>query len=1235
MADLLPFPLLLSQAPHPDPAPPPDGEARQQALDIRHSFIVEAPAGSGKTGLLIQRFLKLLTDDSVTTPEQVLAVTFTNKAAAELRDRVLAHLEAAHLGSATLSDFDRQSRALALAVLARDQQLGWSLLNHPQRLNLRTIDSVCAEIARTLPVLSGSGGRLAPTDDAGPLHREAARRTLLLLGSGDAPFEAALRNLLLHRDGNLANCESLIANMLSLRDQWGDLIPLTQPELEDAWLDANVLPRLELALDHAICTALTQLEQVFPADVLADLSELAAELGDLDGYNGNPSPISICAGCIRPPEAVTAHLDHWLALIRLLLTPSGDSWRKGFNANHLGFKPEHHHKARLKALIDQLSRRDDLLDALLNVRALPPAHYPANQWAVAKSLFRVLSRALVELQFVFAERNQCDFTELGLLARNALGQDSGAEDLAAALGARLQHLLVDEMQDTSTSQYDLLELLTASWDGHSQTVFLVGDPRQSIYLFRQARVERFIRAMNTGRLGELPLTLLRLTANFRSQRSLVDQFNDDFELIFPGPNTSETNSQALPFARAQATLPASPHAEGVRWHANPIAPAAPSLTVASSIAEAIPISAQVHRQQADHDARETLRIARHWIAEPLPPHRTEPWKIAVLVRSRTHLLEIVTRLRKSSPRIPFRAVDIETLNERQEVLDLTALTRALLHPADRVAALAVLRAPWCGLSLADLHTLTGVDDPDFKEHSIPRLMVERGHLLSEEACQRMARVWTVLQAAAAQRARLTTAQLVERAWRSLGGDTLLGPAQLTNVRRFFQLLDTLEAESGTLRIDPAILKERLQSLYAEPDPIPSGVPFVELLTIHKAKGLEWDVVLVPALERSPGRSNPRLLNWSEIDSPDATVPSEDHADDRPAHIMLAPIAAKGEDIDPLFRWLNGIHSKREAAERKRLFYVACTRAREELHLFAAPDISAKGEINPRYDSLLDAAWPAAERHFAQATAVVPAEPPALALAAGADPSRPVLLRVPLTFEPAARFAASRRHKLPYGDPDSDAGSSHAQFSRPEGSFAARSFGNVVHACLETLSDRILNRSAPAALLAELPSWTPRIAAMLRADGLPRATVERYTRETGAALNNVLRDRDGLWLLAPQSRSASEFAITAWPQPQNVASQTTLRPASIRIDRVFHAGPEPHAPGEDFLWIVDYKTTAHGPTGLDDFLTAQRTTYGPQLETYARILAPARSKSPGEVRLALYFPTIPRLIWWNAASSTSD
>ena len=504
-----------------------------EALDIRSSFIVEAPAGSGKTGLLIQRYLKLLADDSVTSPEQVLAITFTLKATAELRDRVLEHLESAATNTPVDSDFDRQIRILGEAVLERDRQLGWSLLTHPHRLNIRTIDSVCAEIARTLPVLSGSGGRLAPAIDPQPLYREAARRTLLLLGGGDPVFDEALRNLLLHRDGNLADCETLLADMLALRDQWGALIPLTQPQLTDAWLDANVLPRLQAALEQAICGELTKLAAVFPADALAELSELAAELGELDGYGGNPSPIALCAGRTQSPEAVADHLLHWRALIHILVTSSGGTWRKGFNSNHVGFESERHHKARIKVLIDQINHRDYLLDALCRVSSLPPAQYPADQWAVAKSLFRVLSRALVELQLVFATRGQCDFTELSLLARTALTADSGPEDLAAALGARLQHLLVDEMQDTSAAQYDLIELLTASWDGHSQTVFLVGDPRQSIYLFRQARVERFLRTMRTQRLGDLPLTRLRLTANFRSQQTLVHQFNEDFASIFP------------------------------------------------------------------------------------------------------------------------------------------------------------------------------------------------------------------------------------------------------------------------------------------------------------------------------------------------------------------------------------------------------------------------------------------------------------------------------------------------------------------------------------------------------------------------------------------------------------------------------------------------------------------------------------------------------------------------------
>ena len=1255
MAEILRFPPKFPA--ESKPSAPPDAEARRQALDIRRSFIVEAPAGSGKTGLLIQRLLKLLADDSVEQPEQVLAITFTNKATAEMRDRVLAHLAAAASEPPPAEyDFQAETRELARAVLARDRQLGWELLDHPHRLNIRTIDSVCAQIARTLPYLSGSGGRLTPATDAEPLHREAARRTLLLLGTGDAVFDTALRDLLLHRDGNLAECESLLAEMLRLRDQWGDLVPLTRAQLDEAWLDANVLPRLELALDHAISTALTRLAQIFPADLLDDLTGLAADLAPAAPYDPEvPSPIALCANLRTPPEPIAAALDHWLALIHLLTTSSGELRKeRGINSRNLKFNynRKHSNHTRLINLLDGLRDRDDLLLAFEEVRVLPPAHYPADQWAVAKSLFRVLSRALVELQLVFAARNQCDFTELSLLARHALATDSGPEDLASALGARLQHLLVDEMQDTSTGQYELIELLTKSWDSYGQTVFLVGDPRQSIYLFRQARVERFVQAMHSERLGDLPLTRLRLTSNFRSQNRLVDNFNQSFTLIF-------SPESALPYTPAHPTLPVSPNGRATVWHANPI-------SISPDDATTEPLTpAQLKQQQARRDALEIRRIAREWFSKPLPPGRTEPWQIAVLVANRRHLNEIVAAL-KQKDAIPFRAVEIESLGQQQEVLDLTALTRALLHPADRTAALAALRAPWCGLSLADLHTLTGCDDPSLQSHSIARLMDERGHLLPDDSCQRLARVWNVLQSAASQRARLTPAQLVERAWRTLGGDVFLSGEQTSNAFKFFELLDELNLQlkdkSTASLFDPTLLQTHLDRLFAEPASTPPGQPFVELLTIHKAKGLEWDVVLVPALERQPATDRSRLLTWSELEPPDSSA-------DRAAHLMLAPIAGRGEPSKALNNWLNGIHRDREAAERKRLFYVACTRARQELHLFAAPTVSTNGEIHPHTASLLEAAWPAAQAHFADTAnpssrpeaahfaAVVEGpphfsphttepEPFDLDLAASAAPSHSNLQRLPLAFDPAIRYAAARTHRLPYGDPDNDAASSQASFSRPEGSFAARSFGNVVHAALETIAARIATGSSPEALLSEIPTWTPRFAALLRTDGLPHTTINRLAREAREAMENALRDPDGLWLFAPHTAAASELALTAWPKseltskPESVSTSPTsapaaARPSSIRIDRIFRAGLAPHATGEDILWIIDYKTSAPGPSDLDDFLAAQRVTYAPQLETYARILTqlphPSDLPAPKEVRLALYYPTLPHLLWWPFAA----
>jgi ATP-dependent helicase/nuclease subunit A len=1180
---------------------PPDWRERERALDIRQSWVVEAPAGSGKTGLLIQRYLKLLADETVEQPEQVLAITFTVKATAEMRERVREQLENAARDNAVKDEsaFALETRRLAQAVLERDALLGWRLLEHPRRLRIRTIDAVCGEIAHSLPVLSGSGGRHRPVEDATPMYREAARQTLMQLGGTDAALDGALRTVLLHRDGSLAECERLLMEMLPLRNQWGELVPLLGSELDDAYLDSTVRPRLQKALEQAIGAGLRRLSESVPDEILRELTLLAGEMGHAEGYRGGASPIAVLAGLQEAPEEIADYLEHWQALIHLVTT-STSAWRSGFRSDYLKFDLERTHAARLRDLVDALRDHEVVLDAIKQVKCLPPAIYPEEQWTVAKALFRVLSRALAELQLAFARTGECDFAELGLLARAALRRDGAIEDLNAALGMRLQHLLVDEMQDTSTSQYELLELLTQGWDGQSQTVFLVGDPKQSIYLFRQARVERFVRMMQTHALGDLSLGSLRLTANFRSQRELVDTFNENFSLLFPR-ETSADNPEEVPYVEAQAVRGRSGiGAEGVVWH--------------TQIQDPNEDAKKERRRKARTEALQVRTIIEHWRERPLPEDRRRkerPWKIAVLVRSRGVLNEIVSELKdKTKGAIPFRAVDIERLGERQEVLDLFALTRALLHPADRTAWFAVLHAPWCGLGLADLHVLAGADDPEWADRCVEDAVRERGELLSEESCARLMRVWPVLQASAAHRSELTTAQRVERTWRSLGGDAYLNDAGIANARRYLRLLDEVEDQAGT--VDPGLLKRRLNDLYAETIAVEDAV---DVMTIHKAKGLEWDVVIVPGMEKKAPVDREKLLNWSEVGSDDAEA----------AQIVLAPIAERGEGSKSLNDWLRSIGKARDAAERTRIFYVACTRAREELHLFASPKLNARGEIAKATGSLLATAWPIAESHFAAMSSeskepanlsVMPLaqdvfEGFAIDLAAAVEKDvRPAILkRLPLSFQPESRFSAVPR--LAYGDVASDP----APFERPEGSFEARAFGNSVHAFVEMLTKRLADGATAEALLHEVTGWTPRITAVLRGDGLAPAVVERLAARVKVALSKMLKDAEGLWVLGSREAARSEFALTAWGENRS----------SVRLDRVFFGGAKPLETGDDYLWIIDYKTAMHGLEGVDEFLTKERAKYEAQMEAYSRMMED-RSKD-GRLRAGLYYPMLARLVWW--------
>ncbi len=1225
-----------------------DEDARTAALDIHRSWIVEAPAGSGKTGLLIQRFLRLLAESDITSPAEILAITFTRKAAQELRNRVLEQLTAA-AGDAPLtsaaSAFDQRSRSLAEAVLRRDRILGWHLLEGPPQLNIRTIDSFCGELARSMPVLAGGVGQRQPVDDASSFYEEAAERVLRDLGGPDAVLDEALRCLLLHRDARVADCIALIAGMLAAREQWGELVPLAASELTEERLNGPLRRQLEETLELIVSEGLSRAGASLPTGWLADLSAFAARMSAEPRYKGLPSPLGIFAG--QPALAGTQSSDHerWLTLVNMVLTKDGVP-RAGLNSNLLGFELPKTAKPELQELIARLKAADEIgsgsINALCSLRDLPATTLSEDAWAVLKAAFHVLRRALVELEILFAAKGVCDFTSLSLTARHLMGADLIAPADIQQPGIRLQHLLVDEMQDTSVGQYQLFEMLTRSWDGFSQTVFLVGDPKQSIYAFRQARVERFLRTQRAERLGDVPLGALRLTANFRSQAELVHAFNRAFASILPSPGklaTAASNSiqtVEVPFTAAvPVRLPSLSPA--FHWHTRISDP---------------DISAAFGKSATESDGEADARSIRltieafldRWPVTAADDAGSRLPRVAVLARNRAHLGPVITELKRPHGKgaLRFRAVEVEVLDERPEVLDLLALTRALLHPGDRVAWLAILRSPVCGLSLADLLALTGEGPSAESTATVAHLVRQRHEHLSLDGQHLLERTWPILQSALDTLGSSSLPTHVERTWRSLGADTLLDANSLANARRFLLLLNELESNQS---LDLQNLERRLRKLYAEASD-PDAV--VDLMTIHKSKGLEWDLVLVPALERGSGRPDTELLRWFELDTPAGGG----------SPLLLAPISARGEEGSRLWQWLGRLKTERELAESKRLLYVACTRAREELHLFGTVKLTKTGALEiPKAASLLRAAWPAAVPSFERALdylqsaeivstdSTVQPPPdrkplafpsftvefePSLSLVAAADESattvlsrpsyegRPPIQRLPSGFNPLARFCADNGPQLRY--PVASSMRNAAPFSRPEGSFAARAFGNVVHRFLDLIARKLESGQTLHALSTDLLQWSPRIYHAFRAEGLASALCERETARAVRGLQATLGDPTGSWLLGPHQAAWTERTLQFGTENEHG------RPPALRADRVFLAGAEPLSRVATHLWIVDFKTTEQGGRPEEAFLVSERQKYSDQLETYAHAcLAAERKEHP--VVLALFYPLLTRMVYW--------
>ena len=227
----------------------PDAAERERALDASRSFIVQAPAGSGKTELLIQRYLALLA--TVESPEEIVAITFTIKAAGEMRGRVLAALADARAGKHPQDAHEARTLTLARAVVERDRREDWRIDDNPARLRIQTIDALCAALARQMPVLSRFGAAPETIEDASALYLEAARGAIGLVESG-GEVAADIECLLAHLDNDAARLESLLAGMLQRRDQWiRHVVRIGDGALDRAQLEAALAHERERLVARA------------------------------------------------------------------------------------------------------------------------------------------------------------------------------------------------------------------------------------------------------------------------------------------------------------------------------------------------------------------------------------------------------------------------------------------------------------------------------------------------------------------------------------------------------------------------------------------------------------------------------------------------------------------------------------------------------------------------------------------------------------------------------------------------------------------------------------------------------------------------------------------------------------------------------------------------------------------------------------------------------------------------
>ncbi len=1053
----------------------PDADVREQVLAPGKSFIVQAPAGSGKTTLLASRYVALLTQ--VARPEEILAITFTKKAAAEMRHRVLKMLA--------------EDTPQAAAVNARDRELGWQIFTNPNVLKIQTIDSFALDVASQVPSLSQAAG-LVITERAQPSYATAANRLFNRLYSDDQtnPLVAQFLGFL---DNDINRATRLLSFMLARRDQW--LAPVravatARGQTQTADLVAEAIQDIRQSLSD-------QLDAAFTASDEAMLQKLADAWGLEDVRD------ALLPRLLTAKDELRKRLTVKEDITDADLKKSSKTWLQELDLRGLG------------PVIVAFTKLPGAFD--------PQEISPAEQQMLADLHLCCVgvSLAVFELEQVFRETTQVDFTGILLAAKAALRDEQGPTDLALYLDYQICHLLVDEYQDTSRAQFEFFSMLIEGWqDGDGKTFFAVGDPMQSIYRFRDADVSIFNDSIATG-VADTKLIHRQLQANFRSAPAVVAWCNELFSSVFAGGRAASLGE--VPFSPAVAMLDELP-----------VQPLSPVVSlIFPDDQEETKFLLDAIQARLKHDPEGT---------------------VAVLCRARNHVVPLLKQLADAG--VSVQANDMDLLAKRGVVRDLMSLHQILFNPAGRLAWYAVLRSPLFGLTLEQLALLDAKLD----------ILTQLATLV--ETIPSIERLLEAIAWASQRKYEIPLRELLEGLWLRCGGLHAYVRADLEDAAAWFDLLDDL----GMSAYDNNLLESALGALFAPSDQNAQ----VQVMTIHRAKGLEFDHVLLPYLDSRTRADDPQLLLWR----------------------AGAKGLLMGVNGDPVHDWLRFEERSRATNEEKRMLYVACTRAVKSL----VTTFTCEEDKNPaglaRWVAPYAKRWVSAENQQQQ-------EQPAISEPGPVD-------RTSIQDRMLKRLPPEYRWQAPVADTQTWTSSAieltsltqeTATTSDPIGERFEVMLGLLVHRALQWLAQfrspdqaHTANEALHAAELKQrLQRWLPSLKA-------PAGLHDILLEQAVTQIKNTLQDESGRWILHPHEAAQNEWSLSGIVNNQLV---------NAVLDRSFIHNDE--------RWVIDYKTGSprHGET-VDAFINAETGRYRQQLKRYKILLS---ALQPLTVRTALYFTAL--------------